>query len=103
MCVGTAADLNMFLTRKSRAVLKEFDILESYGHVLEKSINPKDIAPGKSVYGIFIAMKDEVMGKGLAMLFWLDVCHYFYSLGFRNIFARTSNIITYGLMAKYGA
>lgn len=59
--------------------------------------------PGKSVYGVFIAMKDEVMGKGLAMLFWLDVCHYFYSIGYRNIFARTSNTITYTLMARYGA
>jgi len=54
--VATNFELVHYLEKKSNVFLKQFEILQKYGHELLKNINPKDIVPGLSIYSMFAAM-----------------------------------------------
>jgi hypothetical protein len=51
---------------------------------------------------MFIAVSSELAGKGVAVNQWLDTSHYLHSIGFRNFYARFSNIRSFALMKKMG-
>ena len=88
--------------KKSKVCFPQFDILEAYGKELEKSIIPKDVVPGLSVYGMFTALRSDQMGKGVILLCWLDHAHYFHSKGFRVFYTRTSHIKSFHLLSSNG-
>lgn len=77
-------------------------MLEEYGKELEKSISPKDVVPGVNVYAMFGAVRSDLMGSGLTMLFWFDIGHYLHSQGFRFMYGRSSNIKSFHLLTTYG-
>jgi len=101
--VTTNCELTQYLNKKSRVKLPQFEVLEKYGHELEKNIYAKDIVPGKNLYGIFTTMKKEYLGTGIVMLFWFDFSHYLHSLGFRFIYCRASSPKSQTNLARYGA
>ena len=51
---------------------------------------------------MFAALRSNLMGSGLVMLFWFDYAHYLHSHGFKFIYGRASNIKTFHLLTTYG-
>lgn len=58
--------------------------------------------PGLSIYAMFIAMQEKLMGSGLSMCFWFDLSHYLHSQGFRILYGRSSNVKSFALILKHG-
>ncbi len=59
--------------------------------------------PGLSLYGMFSAVSLNMIGSGLAALFWIDTSHYCHTEGFRIMYGRSSNIKSFKLVVKLGA
>ena len=51
---------------------------------------------------MFSALRADLIGKGVIMLCWLDLSHYFHSQGFRVMYGRTSHIKSYHLLSTNG-
>ena len=100
--VTTNCELTQYLNKKSQVSLPQFEVLEKYGHQLEKNIYAKDIVPGKNIYGMFTTLKKEYLGSGATMLFWFDLSHYLHSIGFRFIYCRASSPKSFANLVRYG-
>jgi hypothetical protein len=94
VAVATSFELTQYLSKTSKVDLPQFKIIESYGKELEKTIHPKDMIPGRNIYGMFGCIRKELAGNGIVLLFWLDYAHYLHEKGFRYLYGRCSSIKT---------
>lgn len=52
---------------------------------------------------MFIGINSELVGRGVAQHFWMDVSHYLHSIGFRTFYGRFLDVRSAEMMKKMGA
>jgi hypothetical protein len=56
---------------------------------------------GLNIYGMFTAIKPELMGQKAIVLFWMDINHFLNSKGFNILYGRMSNVKSFQIAVTY--